>query len=63
SLPSEEGTSPLADPYDIDCLFGKRVDLIIDGGEVYSDPSSLIDLTGDVPVVLRVGRGDVTPFL
>jgi len=63
SLPSEEGAVPLADPYEIDCLFGKRVDLIIDGGEVYSDPSSLIDLTGDVPLVLRVGQGNVNPFL
>lgn len=63
SLPSEEGDSPLADPYEIDCLFGKRLDLIIDGGETYADPSSLIDLTGDFPLVLRVGQGDVTPFL
>lgn len=63
SLPSEEGEAPLTDPYDIDCLFGKRVDLVIDGGEVYPDPSSLIDLTGDSPVVLRVGQGDVNPFL
>ncbi len=63
SLPHEEGEVPVADPYDIDSLLGKRVDLIIDGGEVYPDPSSLIDLTGDFPVVLREGKGDVSPFL
>lgn len=62
SLPHEEGEVPLADPYDIDCLLGKRVGVIIDGGELYSDPSSLIDLTGDVPLVLREGKGDVAPF-
>lgn len=63
SLPSEEDRPSMADPYDIDGLYGKQVDLIVDGGDVYSDPSSLIDLTGDFPVVLREGKGDVTPFL
>lgn len=63
SLPGEEDAPPLSDPYDIDCLYAKRVDLIIDGGDVYPDPSSLIDLTGDFPVVLREGKGDVNPFL
>lgn len=51
-----------ADPYDIDQYLGNRIDLIIDGGPVYPDPSSVIDLTGDVPEVLRVGKGDVTPY-
>ncbi len=63
SIPHEEDELAAADPYDIDKLLGKRVDLIIDGGNVYPDPSSLIDLTGDFPVVLREGKGDVTPFL
>lgn len=63
SIPHEEGEVPMADPYDIDSLLGKRVALVIDGGEVYPDPSSLIDLTGDFPVVLREGKGDVIPFL
>ena len=63
SLPHEEGELPATDPYDIEELFGKRVDLVIDGGIVYPDPSSLIDLTGDYPQVLREGKGDVTPFL
>jgi tRNA A37 threonylcarbamoyladenosine synthetase subunit TsaC/SUA5/YrdC len=39
------------------------VDLIIDGGGIYPDPSTLIDLTGDYPEILREGKGDVTPFL
>ncbi len=62
SLPAEEGCSPTADPYDVDCFLGKQVDLIVDGGAVFADPSSLIDLTGDYPVILREGKGDVTPF-
>ncbi|MBL4901267.1 MAG: threonylcarbamoyl-AMP synthase [Desulfocapsa sp.] len=63
SLPAEEGDITASDPYDIDCLFGKLVDLVVDGGDLFADPSSLIDLTGDFPVVLREGKGDVSPFL
>jgi tRNA threonylcarbamoyl adenosine modification protein (Sua5/YciO/YrdC/YwlC family) len=62
SLPAEEEPPP-ADPFDIDLLIGNRVDLVIDGGPVYPDPSSIIDLTGDYPEVLREGKGDVSPFL
>ncbi|MEE4313218.1 MAG: Sua5/YciO/YrdC/YwlC family protein [Desulfofustis sp.] len=51
-----------AEAYEIEELIGNRVDLIIDGGPVYPDPSSIIALTGDVPEILRVGKGDVTPF-
>lgn len=51
-----------AEAYQIDDYLGNRIDLIIDGGSVYPDPSSVIDLTGDVPVVLRIGKGDVTPY-
>lgn len=62
SLPEEEDPPP-SDPFEIDLLIGNRVDLVIDGGPVYPDPSSLIDLTGDYPVILREGKGDVTLFL
>jgi len=62
SLPEEDEPAP-SDPYEIDLLLGNRVDLVIDGGPIYSDPSSVIDLTGEVPEVLREGKGDVTPFL
>jgi len=63
SLPDEEDGPSMSDPYDIDCLYGKQVDLVVDGGDIYPDPSSLVDLPGDYPVVLREGKGDVTPFL
>lgn len=51
-----------AEVYVIERSLGNRIDLIIDGGPVYPNPSSVIDLTGDVPEVLRVGQGDVTPY-
>lgn len=63
SLPVDENDPGIGDPFDIDIQFGNRVDLVIDGGDIYPDPSTLIDLTGDYPVVLREGKGDVTPFL
>ncbi len=63
SLPRDDEEAGLSDPYDIDVQFGNRVDLVIDGGNIYPDPSTLIDLTGDYPEILREGKGDVTPFL
>lgn len=36
----------------------KLVDLIIDGGVCAHGPSTVIDLTGPEPEVVRVGRGD-----
>ncbi len=59
-LDGEEGS--LSEPLDIEQYLRNRVDVIIDGGRVFPDPSSIIDLTGDYPVILREGKGDVTPF-
>lgn len=60
-LPDED--MPLFDPHDIRERLEKRVDLIIDGGETPQLPTTVIDLTGDVPEVIREGHGDVSPFL
>ncbi len=62
SIPTEDDTPPLTEAYEIDMLLGNRVDYIIDGGPVFPDPSSVIDMTGDSPEILRVGKGDITPF-
>ena len=53
----------LYDPAEIDRHVGKLLDLVIDGGVLVSEPSSVIDLTGDTPKVLRRGKGDVSFFL
>jgi tRNA threonylcarbamoyl adenosine modification protein (Sua5/YciO/YrdC/YwlC family) len=52
----------LYDPADIDRHLGKSLDLVIDGGMLVSEPSSVIDLTGDTPRILRKGKGDVSFF-
>jgi tRNA threonylcarbamoyl adenosine modification protein (Sua5/YciO/YrdC/YwlC family) len=59
-LPDQEG--PLNDAAHIRELLEKQVDLVIDGGTVGVDFTTVIDLTGDVPVLLRRGKGDVAHF-
>ncbi len=59
-LPGETGA--LTDPVEIRDRVGKLVDLVIDGGMGGSDPTTVVDLTGDAPRVLRVGKGDPSPF-
>ncbi len=54
---------PLVDPDDIQELLGDGVDLILDAGLQLDEPSTVLDLTGDEPVVLRAGKGDPTGLL
>jgi len=48
------------EPWLIDEHFGKQLDMVIDGGPVIGEPSSVISLLDDTPVILREGIGDVT---
>ncbi|MCX8118197.1 MAG: L-threonylcarbamoyladenylate synthase [Desulfobacterota bacterium] len=50
-------------PLEIEERFGKQLDLVIDGGVIVAEHSSIIDLTEDEPKVLRKGKGDVSLFL
>lgn len=49
-----------SEPWLIDDYFGKRIDLVIDGGPVPGEPSSVVSLIGDEPDVLRAGLGDIS---
>ncbi|MBH3427834.1 L-threonylcarbamoyladenylate synthase [Pseudomonas alkylphenolica] len=60
-LPGDE--EPMTDPYEIRERLEKHVDLIIDGGYGDLKASTIIDLSGDEPEVIRVGCGDPTPFM
>jgi tRNA threonylcarbamoyl adenosine modification protein (Sua5/YciO/YrdC/YwlC family) len=40
-------------------LIERDVDLIVDGGHASSEPTTVLDLLGDEPVVLRQGRGPI----
>jgi tRNA threonylcarbamoyl adenosine modification protein (Sua5/YciO/YrdC/YwlC family) len=59
-LPDESW--PLNDAELIRELLEKKVDAVIDGGVAGADFTTVIDLTGSVPVLLRQGKGDVAPF-
>jgi len=50
------------EPAEIEERFGKQLDLVIDGGVIVAEHSSIIDLTGDSPKVIRKGKGDVNLF-
>ncbi|KGA24180.1 threonylcarbamoyl-AMP synthase [Pectobacterium brasiliense] len=52
-----------SDPEEIQDRLGKQVDLIIHGGSLGQQPTTVIDLTESAPRVAREGTGDVTPFL
>lgn len=53
---------PLSEPQAIADILGNQVDLILDVGHCDMDPTSVIDLTTDVPKIIREGKGDVNPF-
>ncbi|MPW43710.1 threonylcarbamoyl-AMP synthase [Acinetobacter guerrae] len=59
-LPGQE--DPLDDPYDIENQLSKRIDVFIDGGFGTLTTTSIVDLSGDNPEVIRQGAGDVSAF-
>ena len=59
-MPGDE--YPLIDPYDIRDSLQHEVDLVIDGGYCGMEPTTVVDLADDTPLVLRVGKGDIAPF-
>ena len=59
SVTSDEGEI-LNDPAIISEHFNSIVDMIIDGGNLTSEPSTILDLTDEAPVVVRQGAGDTS---
>lgn len=57
-----EASFPLTDIDEIREHLESRVDLIIEGGAVGIEPTTVIDLTDAVPVLVRRGKGEVNHF-
>lgn len=59
-LPGE--TQALNDAQDIRERLEHQIDLVLDAGACLSEPTTVVDLCGDDPIVLRIGRGPLDPL-
>ena len=59
-LPGDE--LPLTDPEEMRARLEHRVELVMDGGPCGFEPTTVVDLSGETPKLLRRGRGDAAPF-
>lgn len=53
---------PLNDPEEIVDQLGREVDIIVASGSCGVEPTTVVDLTGEFPVLLRRGKGDTESF-
>jgi len=53
---------PIFDPFEIKNIFNSRVDLMLASNTMSFEPSSVVDLSGDVPEIIREGAGDISLF-
>jgi tRNA threonylcarbamoyl adenosine modification protein (Sua5/YciO/YrdC/YwlC family) len=54
------GEEPIGDPVEVEQELGNKLDLVIHGGKLSANVSSVISLINDIPLVLRKGAGDVS---
>ena len=59
-LPGDE--APLTEGWEIQDRLEDQLELILDAGHCGTEPTTIIDLTGDTPELIRAGRGSLTPF-
>src|SRR5690606_37536706 len=51
------------DPHDIVDKFESQVDIIIDGGMSGNTPSTIVDCTTEVPIIIREGLGKLEDLI
>ena len=51
---------PETDPMQINNKIGPVIDLVLDGGSISSEETTVIDMSRDMPEITRVGKGDVS---
>jgi tRNA threonylcarbamoyl adenosine modification protein (Sua5/YciO/YrdC/YwlC family) len=59
-LPGED--EAMTDAWEIRDRLEREVDLVIEGGYCGTEPTTVVDLSDDYPVILRQGKGELTPF-
>ena len=59
-LPGDD--APLTDPEEMRARLERRVELVMDGGPCGVEATTVLDLTGETPRLVRAGRGDPKPF-
>jgi tRNA threonylcarbamoyl adenosine modification protein (Sua5/YciO/YrdC/YwlC family) len=59
-LPGDE--FPLTEGWEIQDRLDDHLELILDGGHCGTEPTTVVDLTGSLPVLVRTGRGPLAPF-
>ncbi|MCG2577793.1 threonylcarbamoyl-AMP synthase [Dechloromonas sp. XY25] len=59
-LPGDE--FPLTEGWEIQDRLDEQLELILDGGPCGTEPTTVIDLTGSAPELIRAGRGSLALF-
>ena len=59
-LPGE--SAPMSDGWTVKETLDNLVDVVIEAGEVGTDPTTVVDYSLDAPAVVRVGAGDPSRF-
>lgn len=63
SITLEDELHVVEDPEDIFIQWRNRVDLVVDGGILVTEPSTVVDFTNGYPEILRVGKGDISSLV
>lgn len=53
---------PMTDGREIEARVGHALDFVLDAGNCGIEPSTIVDLSGGAPRLLRAGKGDPRPF-
>ena len=53
-------TDPLNDPHEIRDRFQKLIQAVVDAGACPMQPTTVVDLSGELPTLVRQGRGDAS---